>query len=220
MHTKLKKLSLVLLLGFSVGVSAQNWTTGDGTPWKSGSGECWRSGTWTPENASKGCDGASTPSPPAPKAVVQPPVKPAPAPTPAPAPQPVVQPPVVVTPPPAPAPQKVSFSADTFFAFDKAELKPEGKAVLDKLALELHDVDLETVLVAGHTDSVGATKYNQALSVRRAQAVADYLVATVVSASTKVTVEGYGESKPIESNKTSLGRAKNRRVDIFVTGTR
>ncbi len=74
----------------------------------------------------------------------------------------------------------------------------------------------DTVRIVGHTDSVGDAAYNQALSERRAQAVADYFTRQGIAAS-RLSVEGKGESEPIDSNTLSDGRASNRRIDIYVT---
>ena len=70
------------------------------------------------------------------------------------------------------------------------------------------------VTVEGHTDSVGSAAYNQKLSERRAQAVKRYLVRQGIDPS-RITTEGYGKSRPIASNETEEGRAKNRRADII-----
>jgi OOP family OmpA-OmpF porin len=68
----------------------------------------------------------------------------------------------------------------------------------------------------GHTDNIGTEKYNQALSERRAGAVKEYLIKRGGIDGTKITTVGYGELKPVASNKTRAGRAKNRRVDILI----
>jgi len=162
-------------------------------------GLCWRTGTWTPADAVPGCDGE----------LVKPAAAPAPAPAPAPAKAPVAP----------PVSEKVTFAADTFFDFDKAVLKPDGKAKLDELTSKLQDMNLEVVIAAGHTDSVGSDTYNQKLSVRRAEAVKAYLVSKGVEAN-RVYTEGRGEKQPVADNKTSAGRAQNRRVEIEVVGTR
>jgi len=127
----------------------------------------------------------------------------------------VVPVPVVV----APTSEKVSFAADAFFDFDKATLKPEGKAKLDELTKQLGGINLEVIIAVGHTDSVGTDAYNQKLSVRRADAVKSYLVSKGVE-SNRVYTEGKGEKQPVASNATAEGRAKNRRVEIEVVGTR
>ena len=173
---------------------------------KSGYGLCWRTGYFAPAQAIKGCDDDLLPKP----AAAPAPARPAPAPAPAPA-----------APKPAPAPtsEKVTFAADAFFDFDKAVLKPEGKAKLDDLTGKLKDITLEVIIAVGHTDSIGTDQYNQRLSVRRAEAVKSYLVSKGVEAN-RIYTEGKGEKQPVADNKTRDGRAKNRRVEIEVVGTR
>ena len=125
-------------------------------------------------------------------------------------------PPLPVAPPPPapkPLPKKISLSADTLFDFDSAKLRPLGKQKVEELVEGLKENPSVSVLVEGHTCSIGTEKYNQRLSERRANAVRDYMVSLGIGAS-RITTRGYGESKPIESNNTAEGRAKNRRVDI------
>ena len=170
-------------------------------------GLCVHTGYWTPADATVvGCDGVLPPPPPPPPApvVVAPPA-----------------PPVVVAPPPPPAPtsEKVTFAADALFDFDKAVLKPEGKAKLTELAAKLKDVNLEAVVATGHTDSIGKAEYNQKLSVRRAESVKAFLVSSGIAAD-RVYTSGKGATQPVADNKTAAGRAKNRRVEIEVVGTR
>lgn len=126
---------------------------------------------------------------------------------------------MVVPVPAAPTSEKVSFAADAFFDFDKATLKPEGKSKLDQLTTQLGGINLEVIIAVGHTDSVGTDAYNQKLSVRRADAVKAYLISKGVE-SNRVYTEGKGEKQPVADNKTAEGRAKNRRVEIEVVGTR
>jgi OOP family OmpA-OmpF porin len=71
------------------------------------------------------------------------------------------------------------------------------------------------VEVAGHTSSTGPAEYNQVLSERRAQSVADYLISTGLNAD-RFTVRGYGESEPVADNGTAQGRALNRRVELRI----
>ncbi|MEO7496193.1 MAG: outer membrane protein OmpA [Massilia sp.] len=180
-------------------------------------GLCWRTGYWTPADAVPGCDaplcvapeklegGKCVAPPPPPPPVVAPP--PAPAPAPAPAPVPV------------PTSEKVTYNADAFFDFDKAVLKPEGKKSLDELSGKLQGMNLEVIIAVGHTDSVGTDAYNQKLSIRRAESVKAYLLSKGIEAN-RVYTEGKGEKQPVADNKTSAGRAKNRRVEIEVVGTR
>ncbi|HVL56601.1 MAG TPA: OmpA family protein, partial [Burkholderiaceae bacterium] len=84
---------------------------------------------------------------------------------------------------------------------------------------KIRGITLEVVIAVGHTDSIGAPQYNQRLSVRRAEAVKAYLVSRGIEAN-RIYTEGKGESQPIADNKTREGRAKNRRVEIEVVGTR
>ena len=176
-------------------------------------GLCWRTGYWTPADAVPGCDAPLCVEPERLEngKCVAPPPPPVAAPAPAPAPAPVAA--------PVPTSEKVSYSADAFFDFDKAVLKPAGKASLDDLTSKLKDINLEVIIAVGHTDSVGTDEYNQKLSVRRAEAVKAYLQSKGVEAN-RVYTEGKGEKQPVADNKTAAGRAKNRRVEIEVVGTR
>ncbi|MDP9109092.1 MAG: OmpA family protein [Pseudomonadota bacterium] len=164
-------------------------------------GLCWRTGYWTPADAVPGCDGE----------IAKPVVADAPpAAAPAPAPAPV---------PPAPVSEKVTFAADAFFDFDKSVLKPEGKEKLTDLVSKLQGMNLEVIIAVGHTDAIGSDAYNQKLSVRRSEAVKAFLVSKGIEAN-RVYTEGKGKKQPVADNKTAAGRAKNRRVEIEVVGTR
>jgi OmpA-OmpF porin, OOP family len=187
------------------GARLDQWANGSGDlAWKNGTNEyCWRDSNWTPATAATGCDGALVVAAPAPPPVV--------------APAPVAPPPPA--PPAPPAATKVTYAADAFFDFDKAVLKPEGRAKLDDLVGKVKDINLEVIIAVGHTDSVGADAYNQKLSVNRAEAVKAYLVSKGIEKN-RVYTEGKGEKQPVADNKTSEGRAKNRRVEIEVVGTR
>ena len=191
--------------------TVDNWRSTDGTVWKNGTNElCWRDTNWTPATAAKECDGAIKPAP------MVAPAPPAPPPAAAPAPAPA---PKVVPVPPAPVSEKVTFAADAFFDFDKSVLKPEAKAKLDDLVSKTGGINLEVIIAVGHTDSVGTDAYNQKLSVQRSEAVKAYLVSKNVEKN-RVYTEGKGEKQPVADNKTAEGRAKNRRVEIEVVGTR
>ena len=221
----MKKLNKVAMLFASAALvtaagaqTVDNWKNGNGeTVWKNGSNElCWRHNSWTPATAAPGCDGAIAPPAPAPVPVAMP--APAAAPAPAPAPAPVAAP----APAPAPAPPvatKVTYAADAFFDFDKAVIKPEGRAKLDDLVGKIKDINLEVIIAVGHTDAVGGDSYNQKLSIRRSEAVKAYLVTKGIEKN-RVYTEGKGEKQPVADNKTAEGRAKNRRVEIEVVGTR
>ena len=187
-------------------INTDNWRNGHGNLiWKNGTNElCWRDANWTPATAAPGCDGALAPvAAPAPAPVAAPPAA---APAPAPAPAPV-------------AAQKVTYAADAFFDFDKSVLKPEGRAKLDDLVSKIQGINLEVIIAVGHTDSVGTDAYNQRLSVRRAEAVKAYLVTKGIERN-RIYTEGKGEKQPIADNRTAEGRAKNRRVEVEVVGTR
>ncbi|MHB8949373.1 MAG: outer membrane protein OmpA [Rhodoferax sp.] len=211
---KLNKVAMLVAAAAFVTVAGaqtktiDNWQSASGDIWKNSTGLCWRDANWTPATAAVGCDGAI---------VAQ--AAPAPAPVAAPAPAPAV-----VAPAPAPAPQpvaatKVTYAADAFFDFDKSVLKPEGKAKLDDLVGKVKDINLEVIIAVGHTDSIGTDAYNQKLSVRRSEAVKAYLVSKGIEQN-RVYTEGKGELQPVADNKTKEGRAKNRRVEIEVVGTR
>ena len=210
----MKKLNKVAMLFASAALvtaagaqTIDNWKNGNNElVWKNGTNElCWRDNFWTPATAAPGCDGAIVPVvAPAPVVVAPPPVA-APAPA-----------PVVVAPPAA---TKVTYAADAFFDFDKSVLKPEGKAKLDDLIGKIKDINLEVIIAVGHTDSIGSDAYNQKLSVRRSEAVKAYLVSKGIEKN-RVYTEGKGEKQPVADNKTAEGRAKNRRVEIEVVGTR
>jgi OmpA-OmpF porin, OOP family len=213
MRKTMKKLNKVAMLFASAALATaagaqtvDNWRNGTSElVWKNGTNElCWRDSNWTPATAAAGCDGA----------IVAPKAAPAAA-APAPAPK-------AAAPAPAPAPAaatKVTYAADAFFDFDKSALKAEGKAKLDDLVGKVKGINLEVIIAVGHTDSVGSDAYNQKLSVRRAESVKAYLVSKGIEKN-RVYTEGKGEKQPVADNKTKEGRAKNRRVEIEVVGTR
>jgi OmpA-OmpF porin, OOP family len=191
-----KTLKLVLAgvatvaAGATSAQSVDNWVNSAGTPWRNGDGTlCWRDAAWTPASAAKGCDGFLEP-----KAAAKP----------------AAQPKVTQT--------KITLQADTLYDFDKATLKPEGKATLDKVAADLAKIRLEVVIAVGNTDSVGSDAYNQALGQRRAQSVKAYLISKGVDGG-RIYTESKGKSNPVATNATAEGRAKNRRTDIEVVGT-
>ncbi|PJK01258.1 cell envelope biogenesis protein OmpA [Lysobacteraceae bacterium NML91-0213] len=99
------------------------------------------------------------------------------------------------------------------FGFDQANIQPQFYPVLNNVAQTLRQYDQTVIEVAGHTDNIGAAAYNQQLSERRAQAVAQYLAAQGVNPQRIITV-GAGMTRPIADNSTEAGRAQNRRVEI------
>lgn len=101
------------------------------------------------------------------------------------------------------------------FDTDKTYIKPTFTNTLDKLAATMNEYGQTTVVIMGHTDSVGDAGYNQGLSERRAFSVASYLNNRGVS-SHRISTVGYGESQPIADNNTEYGKAQNRRVEIKI----
>ena len=101
------------------------------------------------------------------------------------------------------------------FDFNKYNLKKKAKFVLDQLVNELKIIKYEKIIIEGHTDSIGSEEYNLKLSKKRADSIAKYLIFRGISKN-KIQTIGYGEKRPIFSNKTEEGRAKNRRVEIKI----
>lgn len=112
----------------------------------------------------------------------------------------------------------ITFESGFLFDIDKAELKADTIANLDKLAEILKKYPDTNILIEGHTDSTGKEDYNMALSERRAKAVQNYLIQQGVDDS-RMTVKWYGETRPIASNDTEEGRRQNRRVEISITAS-
>lgn len=169
-------------------------------------GLCWRTRDWSEENADCSCD------PQAPKC--QKPVEVAAEPA-----------------PPAPVltePEKISFSADALFDFDKAVLKPEGKESLDIFASKLRGIKYDLIIAVGYADRIGSEDYNKNLSMRRAEAVKNYLVTSNGISPDRIFTDGKGEANPVTGG-SCLGEKKtkalinclapDRRVEIEVAGT-
>ena len=228
---KLNKVTVLfaaVALAAPVGVFAQaksidNWRATDGTVWKNGTNElCWRDTGWTPATAAPECDGAikPPPPPPPPAPVVAPPPPPPPPAVVEPAPAPrVAPPPPPPPPPPAPVREKVSFAADGFFDTGKSVVKPDTMAKLDDLVGKVKGVSLEVIILVGHADSSGNAALNQKLSVARAEAMKKVLISKGIEGN-RIYTEGKGSANPVADNKTPQGRAKNRRVEVEVVGTR
>jgi len=116
---------------------------------------------------------------------------------------------------------KVEIVAEMLFAFDSADLSDDAKAIIDERIQALRGQAKLTskMQIEGHTDSIGTEAYNMDLSLRRAQAVADYIVEESYKVkATDIEISGKGESEPVESNDTAAGRAQNRRVTVFAEG--
>ncbi|CAM3979131.1 OmpA-like domain-containing protein [Novosphingobium lubricantis] len=106
--------------------------------------------------------------------------------------------------------------SDVNFAFDKYDIQPRFYSVLNAVSRTLAKYPATYVDVYGHTDAIGSFAYNQTLSERRADAVADYLAGRSVNGA-RLHVEGFGKTQPVASNATVAGRAANRRVEIILT---
>jgi outer membrane protein OmpA-like peptidoglycan-associated protein len=107
--------------------------------------------------------------------------------------------------------------ADVLFDFDKATLKPNAREALAKLSGIVLAYPSLKLQVEGHTDAIGSDEYNLTLSEKRADAVRDYLVSQGVT-NGNVTAQGFGKANPVASNDSNEGRAKNRRVELVVSG--
>ncbi len=186
---------------------------------RSGFGLCWRTGYWTPAAAAKDKAGCECDKDLLPKEVCSP----------------TAAAPAAAAPAAAglkPSGEKITLAADALFDFDKAVLRPEGKAKLDELASKAGALKLEVILAVGHTDRIGKDAYNQKLSEKRAAAVKEYLVSKGIEAN-RVYTEGKGEKQPKTGDackKMGAESGKNkklveclqpdRRVDIEIIGTK
>lgn len=111
---------------------------------------------------------------------------------------------------------KLEIPSDISFDTNRADIKPNLRPLLDRFASTLNQNPATTVSIIGHTDNTGSDAINQPLSVERAAHTRDYLAMRGVSP-TRIVVEGRGESEPIASNNDNAGRARNRRVEIYVS---
>lgn len=166
-----------------------------------GAGQCVRTGAWTPAMAAEPCAAVARAS------TALPVVAAAPEPPPAPVAQAAPE-------TPRPVIERVNLSTDVLFAFDKAQLRPEGKDKLDELAQKSQNAEVDKVVLTGYADPIGKEKYNKDLSERRAQAVADYLSSKGIDQS-RLEVEGRGEDTSITGGKCdNMGplRASNKKL--------
>jgi OmpA-OmpF porin, OOP family len=197
-------------LAFSAGTAfagvTPNLLDANGQPVRDGSGNCVQNlNSVTHPN----CEPKKVEPPkPAPAPAAPAPATPAPAPKPAPAPA-----------APQSVRQAITIQADALFDFDKSNLRADGKAKIDEALGKIkgQGIEVEMIIVTGHTDSVGSEAYNQRLSDRRAATVKDYMVSQGIAAG-KITTVGKGELQPVATNKTKEGRQKNRRTDIEFKG--
>ena len=175
-------------------------------------GLCWRTGFWTPAAAAQDPNGCKCDKDLIAKEICEPKAAPA-----APA-----------APKPAAFGEKVTIAADALFDFNKATLRPEGKAKLDDVVSKAGKLNLEVVIAVGHADRIGGAAYNQKLSEKRAAAVKDYLVAKGIPAN-RVYTEGKGSKQPVtkpdqckgaKSAKVIACLQPDRRVDIELIGTK
>jgi len=185
-----------LLIVSSTVFAHDNWTSLAGVVANS-TGLCWRNSAWTPATSAPECDGALQPV----------------------ASTPVVAKPALVKPEVKTVQEfRITYKAQSLFDFDRAVIKPEGRAELDQLVARLKTVNTELIIAVGHTDSVGSDTYNLQLGQRRAEAVKQYLVSQGLEAG-RVYTDSKGEREPVADNKTSAGRSRNRRVVVEVYGT-
>ena len=110
---------------------------------------------------------------------------------------------------------KLDIPSDLSFDSGRYDIKPALHAVLDRFATTLNQNPVTTVRIVGHTDNVGSDAVNNPLSVNRAAATRDYLVSRGV-AGNRIAIDGRGSREPIADNATAAGKARNRRVEIFV----
>ncbi|MBL0168302.1 MAG: OmpA family protein [Propionivibrio sp.] len=175
----------------------------------SGTGLCWRTGFWTPAGAAKDPNGCKCDKDLIPKEICEPKM-------------------AAAAPGVKPMGEKITVAADALFDFNKSVLRPEGKAKIDEVVAKSGRLNLEVVIVVGHTDRIGGKEFNQRLSERRAAAVKDYMVSKGIPAN-RVYTEGKGLTQPVtkpDQCPNKLGRAKliaclqpDRRADIEMIGT-
>jgi outer membrane protein OmpA-like peptidoglycan-associated protein len=110
---------------------------------------------------------------------------------------------------------KLEIPSDISFDTGRADIKPNLRPILDQFASGLANQPNTEVRIVGHTDNVGSDAVNNPLSLQRAQSARDYLASRGVNAG-RMMIEGRGEREPIATNATADGRARNRRVEIFL----
>ena len=108
----------------------------------------------------------------------------------------------------------ITLDSGILFDVDKYDVRPEAEVALKNLAVVLKETDVKAFQIDGHTDSDANDEHNQVLSENRANAVKNFLAAQGLTA--EISINGYGESRPIASNDTAEGKQKNRRVEIII----
>ena len=176
-------------------------------------GLCWRTGFWTPAAAAQDPNGCKCDKDLIAKEICEPKT---------------AAPAAPAAPKPAAFGEKVTIAADALFDFNKATLRPEGKAKLDDVVSKAGKLNLEVVIAVGHADRIGGDAYNQKLSEKRAASVKDYLVSKGIPAN-RVYTEGKGSKQPVtkpgqckgpKSAKVIACLQPDRRVDIEIIGTK
>lgn len=222
-----KQTALAILCTFGLGLSVASGvasaqtnmakegylTDQRGNVVRSGSGLCWHTSSWTPALAIAECDPVAA-VPMVPRVAAKP--------------QEIAATPATPAPVAKPAAQRVTLDADTLFDFDKAVLRPAGKAALDDFVVKTKDISPEVILAVGHADRFGSEDYNQKLSERRVATVNDYLRSKGIDAN-RIKTEGRGETQPKTKAGECLGAKSakviaclqpDRRVDVEIIGTR
>ena len=179
-------------------------------------GLCWRTQWWTPAAAATDPAGCQCDKDLLPKDVCEPKAA-----------VPAAAAPAAPAAAAKPMGQKITVAADALFDFNKATLRPEGKAKLDEVVSKSNQLVLEVVIAVGHADRIGGAAYNQKLSEKRAAAVKDYVVSKGIPAN-RVYTEGKGSKQPVtkpdqckgaKSAKVIACLQPDRRVDIEIIGT-
>ena len=180
----------------------------------SGYGLCWHTAEWTPAAAATDPNGCTCDKDLIPKEVCEPKVA-------------EVTAPAAAAAATKPVGEKITVAADALFDFNKATLRPEGKAKIDEVAAKANSLNLEVVIAVGHADRIGGAAYNQKLSEKRAAAVKDYMVSKGIPAN-RIYTEGKGSKQPVtkpdqckgpKSAKVIACLQPDRRVDIEIIGT-
>ena len=229
-RTSCRAAAAAILLGLCMGAAHASSVNKDGyltdqrgNLVRNSYNECWKTGYWTPAMAITECDPNLVKkediklAPPAPDRATE--TNPAPAPA-------VAPPPAVLAAPPLK--QTTTFSAVSLFDFDKANLRPDGKKILDDFAQKLKGVSYDTITVIGHASRIGTASYNMKLSERRAKSVKAYLVNPGGIDSSKIKTAWKGMTEPVTKPGQCKGNKAtrkliaclqpDRRVEVVISG--